>query len=93
MNLLVIIGAVILLAAIVVNIMAIVMGFKESAKRGIIALLAPLLLGSGLTMAYMVAHEAAMASVGSKEVRKQGDKETEDQINELKDVENIDLGL
>ncbi|MBN2341568.1 MAG: hypothetical protein JXX29_14140 [Deltaproteobacteria bacterium] len=93
MNLLVIVGAVLMLAAVAVNVMAIVMGFKVSVKQGIVALLAPALLGGGLTVGYIVAHDAAMAEVGAKEVRAQGDKETQKQIDELKEVENIDLGL
>lgn len=93
MNLLVIVGVVLLLAAIVVNVMAVVMGFKQSTKHGVIAVLAPLLLAGGLSVGYVVAHQAAMAQVGAEEVREQGDKETQDQIDELKDVENIDLGL
>lgn len=93
MNLLVIVGAILTLVAIVVNIMAIVMGFKANIKHGIIALLAPLLLGGALSSGYLLAHQAAMAEVGAKEVREKGDKETQNQIDELNKVDNIDLGL
>jgi membrane protein implicated in regulation of membrane protease activity len=88
-----IIGAVLILAAVVVNVMAIVMGFRESLKRGVIALLAPVLLGAGISMAAFVAHHAAMANVGAKEVQQQGEEEAQQQIDDLKNAENIDLGL
>ena len=93
MILLAVAGAVLILAAIVVNVMAIVMGFRDSIKKGIIAILAPLLLGSGLTLAYIIAHQAAMAEVGAKEVRAQGEEEAQKQINDLQNIDNIDLGL
>ena len=93
MNLLAVVGVVLILAAIVVNVMAIVMGFKDSVKKGIIALLAPMLLSSGLTVGYILAHQAAMAEVGAAEVREKGEQEAQDQIEELQNVDNIDLGL
>ncbi|MBN2715992.1 MAG: hypothetical protein JXX14_09055 [Deltaproteobacteria bacterium] len=93
MNLVAVAAAVITLAAIVVNVMAIVMGFKDSLKKGIIAILAPLLLSIGLTLGYTVAHQAAMAEVGAAEVRQQGEDEARQQIEDLQKADNIDLGL
>ena len=93
MNLLAVVGVVLILAAIVVNVMSIVMGFKDSIKKGIIALLAPALLGAGLTVGYILAHQAAMAEVGAEEVQEQGEQEAQEQIDELQKVDNIDLGL
>ncbi|MBN2528757.1 MAG: hypothetical protein JXR76_20370 [Deltaproteobacteria bacterium] len=93
MNLLTLTGVVLILAAIVVNIMSIVMGFKVSLRNGVVALLAALLLGAALTVSSIVAHQAAMAEVGAAEVRQQGEEEAKEQIDDLKKMDNVDLGL
>ena len=79
------------LGAIVLNIMLIINGFKNSIKLGIIAILAPLFLGGGISGFYVIAHKTAIDKIGASEVQAKGDKEFEKQKNDLDNLENLDL--
>ncbi|MBN2803957.1 MAG: hypothetical protein JXR91_12765 [Deltaproteobacteria bacterium] len=88
---LLILAVILCLGAIVLNVILIIQGFKDSIARGILALLAPLLLGGGLSGLYVIAHKAAIDEVGAKEVQKIGNDEFEKQKDELDDLENLQL--
>jgi len=68
-----------------------VQGFRISKMRGLLALLAPLLLGAGLSCLYLFAHRTALSEVGAKEVQQQGDQEFEDQKAQLDGLEDLKL--
>ena len=84
-------GSVLLLVGLTLSIVVAVQAFKVSVARGILALLAPLVLGAGITSLAVFAHGVAMQEVGADEVKAQGEQEFEDQKNELDDLENLEL--
>ena len=84
-------GSILFLAGLALSIVVIVQAFKVSVVRGILALLAPLLLAGGIISLASFAHGVAMSEVGAKEVQEQGDKEFKEQINELDELENLEL--
>jgi hypothetical protein len=86
-------GGILSLIALTLNIIFIIKGFKTSIKQGLLALLAPLLLSAGLSAIYFASHIIALESVGKEQVRADGEKEMQKQVDELNNLDNLQLDL
>ncbi len=90
---LVIAGLVLLALALIFCIMLTVKSFKISSQMGILSILAPLFLASGLSIGCFLAYNSAKASCGEAEAQKKGEAEAKEEMEDLKNTKDEDMQL
>jgi|GEM_PF-5142182 len=87
------VGGVLVLVAVALVLFQVIQGFRTSVRRGLLALVTPLLLASGVLILAFAAHLKVFEKIDVTEVRTQGQEEFEQQIEKLDQINPEDMQL